>query len=105
MEQHDKENGGGAMSMLAGTPSLRRGGCATPLAPAQITSSLDFGVDDEVTSMAVGCVLDSLDDIHCLLEAKVKTSFKSRYINFQQPGRNIGCRKRDRSTLIYFANK
>lgn len=58
--------------MLAGTPSLRRGGCATPLAPAQITSSLDFGVDDEVTSMAVGCVLDSLDDIHCLLEAKVR---------------------------------
>ena len=47
MKQHEKENGGGAMSMLAGTPSLRRGGCATPLAPAQITSSLDFGVDDD----------------------------------------------------------
>ena len=83
MKQHEKENGGGAMSMLAGTPSLRRGGCATPLAPAQITSSLDFGVDDEVTSMAVGCVLDSLDDIHCLLEAKVKTVHISSISNHQ----------------------
>ena len=35
-----------------------------------VTSSLDFGVDDEATSSAVGFVLDSLDDIHCLLEAK-----------------------------------
>ena len=97
-KQHDKENGGGAMSMLAGTPSLRRGGCATPLAPAQITSSLDFGVDDEVTSMAVGCVLDSLDDIHCLLEAKVKT-----LLSMFPPGRNIGCRKRN-VTLKNLAN-
>ena len=32
----------------------------------------DFGADDEVTSAAVGFVLDSLDDIHCLLEAKNK---------------------------------
>ena len=31
----------------------------------------DFGADDEVTSAAVGLILDSLDDIHCLLEAKV----------------------------------
>lgn len=35
-----------------------------------VTSSLDFGADDEVTSTAVGFVLDSLDDIHCLLEVK-----------------------------------
>ena len=32
----------------------------------------DFGADDEVTSAAVGLILDSLDDIHCLLEAKNK---------------------------------
>ena len=32
----------------------------------------DFGADDEVTSAAVGFILDSLDDIHCLLEAKNK---------------------------------
>lgn len=32
---------------------------------------LDFGGgEDDVTSAAVGLVLDSLDDIHCLLEAK-----------------------------------
>ena len=62
----------GAMGMLAGTPSLRRGcGLSNPGVPT-VTSSLDFGVDDEVTSAAVGCVLDSLDDIHCLLEAKVR---------------------------------
>jgi hypothetical protein len=31
----------------------------------------DFGGgEDDVTSAAVGLVLDSLDDIHCLLEAK-----------------------------------
>ena len=32
----------------------------------------DFGADDEVTSAAVGLILDSLDDIHCLMEAKNK---------------------------------
>ena len=65
----------GAMGMLAGTPSLRRGcGLSNPGVPT-VTSSLDFGVDDEVTSAAVGCVLDSLDDIHCLLEAKVRYQY------------------------------
>jgi hypothetical protein len=40
---------------------------------ASLTSSVtsDFGGgDDEVTAAAVGIVLDSLDDIHCLLEAR-----------------------------------
>ena len=36
------------------------------------SSTSDFGGDDEVTAAAVGLVLDSLDDIHCLLEAKNK---------------------------------
>ena len=43
---------------------------AAAAASGLVTSSLDFGADDEVTSTAVGFVLDSLDDIHCLLEAK-----------------------------------
>ena len=43
---------------------------AAAAASGLVTSSLDFGADDEVTSTAVGFVLDSLDDIHCLLEVK-----------------------------------
>ena len=46
-----------------------------PGANVSATSSAagsDFGADDEVTSAAVGFILDSLDDIHCLLEAKNK---------------------------------
>ena len=36
----------------------------------------DFGGgEDDVTSAAVGLVLDSLDDIHCLLEAKHQVKF------------------------------
>jgi hypothetical protein len=46
------------------------GGLASSGASASSTS--DFGGDDEVTAAAVGLVLDSLDDIHCLLEAKNK---------------------------------
>ena len=48
----------------------QRPSSAAAAASGLVTSSLDFGVDDEVTSTAVGIVLDSLDDIHCLLEAK-----------------------------------
>ena len=40
------------------------------------SSTSDFGGDDEVTAAAVGLVLDSLDDIHCLLEAKNKVDNK-----------------------------
>ena len=43
---------------------------AAAAASGLVTSSLDFGADDEVTSTAVGFVLDSLDDIHCLLEVR-----------------------------------
>ena len=39
---------------------------------ASASSSSDFGGDDEVTAAAVGLVLDSLDDIHCLTEARNK---------------------------------
>lgn len=45
------------------------------------SSTSDFGGDDEVTAAAVGLVLDSLDDIHCLLEAKNKVR------NIRQKGR------------------
>jgi len=51
------------------------GGINTTGANVSATSSAagsDFGADDEVTSAAVGLILDSLDDIHCLLEAKNK---------------------------------
>ena len=38
----------------------------------------DFGGgEDDVTSAAVGLVLDSLDDIHCLLEAKYQVGHDS----------------------------
>lgn len=43
-----------------------------PSSAASASSTSDFGGDDEVTAAAVGLVLDSLDDIHCLLEAKNK---------------------------------
>ena len=43
-----------------------------PSSAASASSASDFGGDDEVTAAAVGLVLDSLDDIHCLLEAKNK---------------------------------
>eukprot|EP00095_Tigriopus_kingsejongensis_P000281 maker-scaffold816_size93094-snap-gene-0.12 protein:Tk00281 transcript:maker-scaffold816_size93094-snap-gene-0.12-mRNA-1 annotation:"peripheral plasma membrane protein cask isoform x4" len=39
---------------------------------ASASSASDFGGDDEVTAAAVGLILDSLDDIHCLLEARNK---------------------------------
>ena len=60
------QNGG-----RAGTITPKRGQNILDGAGAGVvTSSLDFGVDDEATSSAVGLVLDSLDDIHCLLEAR-----------------------------------
>ena len=41
----------------------------------------DFGGgEDDVTSAAVGLVLDSLDDIHCLLEAKYQVLHTVRVI-------------------------
>lgn len=42
------------------------------MSAASSAAGSDFGADDEVTSAAVGLILDSLDDIHCLLEAKNK---------------------------------
>ena len=42
----------------------------------------DFGGgEDDVTSAAVGLVLDSLDDIHCLLEAKYQVLHPARVIH------------------------
>ena len=42
----------------------------------------DFGGgEDDVTSAAVGLVLDSLDDIHCLLEAKYQVIHTVRVVH------------------------
>lgn len=48
------------------------GNGALPSSGGSASSASDFGGDDEVTAAAVGLILDSLDDIHCLLEARNK---------------------------------
>ncbi len=58
----DTPNGGGPNGHCNNVPASSNGS----------SGGSDFGADDEVTSAAVGLVLDSLDDIHCLIEAKNK---------------------------------
>ena len=65
LQEADTPNGGGDgpnghLNSIPGVPTSSNGS----------SGGSDFGADDEITSAAVGLVLDSLDDIHCLLEAK-----------------------------------
>ena len=68
------QNGNGAPNGH-NTPQQPNGSASAqlPSSAASASSASDFGGgDDEVTAAAVGIILDSLDDIHCLLEARNK---------------------------------